>query len=64
MDVRGVQLLREWIDPPDPQFMRMPALLSENSLFSDGVCRADSALGMWTADAGDVCRLIRDKYAC
>ena len=64
MDVRGVQLLREWIDPPEPLCMRMPALFSEKSLFSEGVCRADSALGMWTVDAGDDCMLIREKYAC
>ena len=64
MDVRGVQLSREWIDPPDPLRMRMPALFNERSLFSEGVCRADSLLGMWTADAGDVCMLMRDRYAC
>ena len=63
-DVRGVQLLWECIDPPDPLCMRMPALFSEKSLFHEGVCRADSAFGMWTADAGGFCMLVRGKYAC
>ena len=44
MDVRGVQLLREWIDPPDPLCMRMPALFNEKSLFSEGVCLAEIVL--------------------
>ena len=64
MDVRGVQLLREWIDPPDPLCMRIPALFKEKSLFSEGVCRADSVLGIGTADADDACMLMRDRYAC
>ena len=44
--------------------MRIPALFNEKSLFSEGVCRADNTLGIWTADAGEFCMLIRDKYAC
>ena len=62
--VRGVQPSRVWIDPPDPQCMRIPALFNEKSLFSEGVCRADNTLGIWTADVGEFCMLIRDKYAC
>ena len=36
----------------------------KKSLFSEGVCRADNTLGIWTADVGEFCMLIRDKYAC
>ena len=64
IDICGVQLLWECIDPPDPLCMRMPALFSEKSIFSEGVWRADNIFGMWTVDAGDVCMSIRNMYAC
>ena len=44
--------------------MRIPALFKEKSLFSEGVCRADSVLGMGTAEVDDACMLMRDRYAC